>query len=87
LLLLDDCTSALDPTTEGRIISALDARRIETTTVMVAARPSTISVADEVIFVDHGRIVGHAPHRELFDQFASYRHLVEAYERERSERP
>jgi ATP-binding cassette, subfamily B, bacterial len=87
LLLLDDCTSALDPTTEGRIISALDARRIETTTVMVAARPSTIAVADEVIFVDHGRIVGHAPHRELFDQFASYRHLVEAYERERSERP
>lgn len=84
LLLLDDCTSALDPTTEARIIAALKARRASMTVVMVAARPSTIALADSVAFVDQGRVVAHGRHDELLATLPAYRHLVEAYERERA---
>ena len=84
LLLLDDCTSALDPTTEARIIAALRERRSTMTVVMVAARPSTIALADSVVFVEHGRVLAHGRHGDLLVALPNYRNLVEAYEQERA---
>jgi ABC-type multidrug transport system fused ATPase/permease subunit len=56
----------------------------DTTVVMVASRPSTIALADEVLFIDAGRIVAHGPHEQLMASEPAYRELVEAFEHDRS---
>jgi ABC-type multidrug transport system fused ATPase/permease subunit len=52
--------------------------------VIVASRPSTIALADEVVFVVDGRVAAHGRHDELFATIPAYRHLAEAYDRDRS---
>lgn len=84
LLLLDDTTSALDPATELAVLDNLRSSLSHTTVVMVASRPSTIALADDVLFVDQGRIVAHGPHERLMVDVAEYRALVEAFEADRS---
>jgi ATP-binding cassette, subfamily B, bacterial len=86
LLLLDDATSALDPTTEARILRALPAELEGGTTVMVATRPSTIALADKVAFVVDGQVAAFGNHSDLIETEPEYRALVEAYERDRSEK-
>ena len=83
VLLLDDTTSALDPSTEATILANLRASRTGCTTLIVASRPSTIALADEVLFVAEGRIVAQGPHTDLLDAEPAYRALVEAYETDR----
>jgi len=83
LLLLDDTTSALDPATELAVLENLRSSLSRTTVVMVASRPSTIALADDVLFVEQGRIVAHGPHAQLMDEVDAYRHLVEAFEADR----
>jgi ABC-type multidrug transport system fused ATPase/permease subunit len=83
LLLLDDATSSLDPTTEARILTRLGEALHGATTIVVATRPATIGLADEVAYLEHGRVVAHGPHERLLDEVPAYRHLVEAYERDR----
>jgi ABC-type multidrug transport system fused ATPase/permease subunit len=84
VLLLDDATSSLDPTTEARILTALHRELLDVTTLVVATRPSTILLADEVVFLVDGHVAGQGPHEELVATVPAYRHLVEAYERDRS---
>ena len=84
VLLLDDTTSALDPATEMAVLTNLRAALGESTVVMVASRPSTIALADEVLFVEAGRITAHGTHDELMDAVGAYRELVEAFEADRS---
>jgi ABC-type multidrug transport system fused ATPase/permease subunit len=84
LLLLDDTTSALDPTTELAVLDNLRGGLADTTVVMVASRPSTIALADEVLFVESGRIAAHGPHDELMATVPNYRELVEAFEHDRA---
>jgi ABC-type multidrug transport system fused ATPase/permease subunit len=86
VLLLDDTTSALDPTTEGRILANLRGGLSGTTTLIVASRPSTISLADEIVVVDDGRVIAHGSHAVLLETVPVYRHLVEAYEHDRQSR-
>ncbi|HTH04741.1 MAG TPA: ABC transporter ATP-binding protein, partial [Ilumatobacteraceae bacterium] len=86
VLLLDDTTSALDPTTEGRILANLRGALGATTTLIVASRPSTIALADEIVVVDDGRVIAHGAHAELLETVPVYRHLVEAYEHDRQAR-
>ena len=56
----------------------------EVTTLVVANRPSTIALADDVVFVVEGKVAGHGTPDELLATLPAYRHLVEAYERDRS---
>jgi ABC-type multidrug transport system fused ATPase/permease subunit len=85
LLLLDDATSSLDPTTEARILTGLGDALSGITTIVVATRPATIALADEVLYLDNGRAVAQGLHAQLYGSVPGYRHLVEAYERDRSE--
>ncbi len=85
LLLLDDATSSVDPTTEARILTGLSSI-LSGTVITIASRPSTIALADDVLFVDRGRVAGYGSHRELFAREAGYRRLVESYEKERAGR-
>ena len=84
VLLLDDATSSLDPTTEARILTGLGARLTGITTIAVANRPATIALADEVLYLVGGRVVAHGSHDELLATIPGYRNLVEAYERDRA---
>jgi ABC-type multidrug transport system fused ATPase/permease subunit len=84
LLVLDDTTSALDPSTEALILEQLRSRLSGSTVLMVASRPSTIALADDVVFVVDGRIQAHGTHERLLAADAGYRELVEAFEADRA---
>jgi hypothetical protein len=83
VLLLDDTTSALDPTTEARVIANLRAALTSTTVVAVASRPSTIALADDVLYLVDGQVAAHGLHDELMASVPSYRELIEAFEHDR----
>lgn len=85
VLLLDDTTSALDPATEAKVLANLRAALTSTTVVAVASRPSTIALADDVLFLSEGTVVAHGRHDELMSAVAEYRELIEAFEHDRSE--
>lgn len=80
LLVLDDATSAVDPAVEADILEGL--RSLETTVVIVAYRRSSIVLADEVIFIEDGRVIGRGSHEELYDSLPEYADLIDAYETE-----
>lgn len=82
LLILDDATSAVDPEVEARILASLrdDVGGSAASLVVVAYRKATISLADEVIHLDGGRIVGRGTHAELLASSPAYAQLVNAYE-------
>ena len=84
LLLLDDTTSALDPATELAVLDNLRTALETTTIVMVASRPSTIALADDVLFMAQGRILDHGKHERLVIEVPAYRALVEAFETDRA---
>ncbi|MBD3947084.1 ABC transporter ATP-binding protein [Nocardioides ganghwensis] len=82
LLILDDATSAVDPEVEARILASLrdDVDGSAASLVVVAYRKATISLADEVVHLDDGRIVGRGTHAELLATSPAYAQLVNAYE-------
>jgi ATP-binding cassette subfamily B protein len=82
LLILDDATSAVDPSVEAEILRSLKSADLPSTIVVVAYRPSSIRLADEVVFVDKKRILGHGTHDELLASQPGYARLVQAYEEE-----
>ena len=79
LLVLDDATSAVDPTVEARILDGLK-RELETTAVIVAHRVSTIALADRVLFLNNGTISATGTHAALLATQPDYAAMVQAYE-------
>ena len=82
LLVLDDATSAVDPEVEARILAAMRRRGGDSTLLVIAYRKATIGLADEVLFLDGGRIVDRGTHQELLVRNPAYARLVNAYESE-----
>ncbi|MEX1043002.1 MAG: ABC transporter ATP-binding protein, partial [Acidimicrobiia bacterium] len=80
LLVLDDATSAVDPSVEGAILEGLS--ELNTTVVIVAYRRSSILLADLVLFVQEGRVIGRGTHRELYAALPAYADLIDAYNTE-----
>jgi ABC-type multidrug transport system fused ATPase/permease subunit len=72
ILILDDATSSVDVETEYRIREALSEVMKGRTTFIIAHRPSTISLADEVVVLDRGRLVEHGTHDELISGDTRY---------------
>jgi ABC-type multidrug transport system fused ATPase/permease subunit len=85
ILVLDDTTSALDPSTEALIVERLTSLGREVTLLIVASRPSTIALASRVLYLDNGRIVDEGTHAELMEHNDGYRSMIEAFEIEREE--
>ncbi len=75
LLVLDEATSAVDPSLEMRIGRALERLMRGRTSVTIAHRLSTAENADEVIVVDAGRIVQRGPHHLLVEEGGVYGRL------------
>ncbi len=84
-LLLDDTTSSLDPGTEARVLANLRETLRNTTVVAVASRPSTIALADDVLYLSDGQVVAHGRHEQLLVTVPEYRRLMEAFEHDRAE--
>ncbi len=80
LLVMDDATSAVDPSVEARILDALRATDRPATVVVVAYRQATIALADEVVWIEHGRLVARGSHAELLARVPGYARLVQAYQ-------
>ena len=80
LMILDDATSAVDPSVEAEILRSLKKADLPSTIVMVAYRPATIRLADEVMFVDDRSISAHGTHAALLHTSPGYAELVQAYE-------
>jgi ABC-type multidrug transport system fused ATPase/permease subunit len=78
VLVLDDATSAVDPTIEAAILHDLRAT-LACTTLVVAHRLSTIELADRVVYLAGGRVVGTGSHVELLERDPTYARLVRAY--------
>lgn len=80
LLLLDDATSAVDPSVEAEILRRLTKAELPSTVVLVAYRRASIVLADQVVFIEHGRVVAHGSHDELLATSPGYARLLRAYE-------
>jgi ATP-binding cassette subfamily B protein len=78
VLVLDDATSAVDPTKEHEIRDALSTVMRGRTTLVIAHRPATIELADRVVLLDEGRISASGSHHELLETNEKYRSVLAA---------
>jgi ATP-binding cassette subfamily B protein len=76
ILLLDNATGSLDAGTEAQVLGELAQRLHDTTTVLVAYRTSTLTLADRIYVLDEGRVVAQGAHEELLASSPRYRELI-----------
>lgn len=77
ILLLDEATSHVDPASERLIQAAVDEMRQNRTAIIVAHRLSTVRRADQILFVQEGRITEAGTHEQLLAKRGSYWNLIE----------
>lgn len=82
VLILDDATSAVDPSVETRILKGLRRSELPSTVVIVAHRKASIALADEVVFIDGGRVIAQGTHDQILSSTPGYARLLMAYERD-----
>jgi ATP-binding cassette subfamily B protein len=80
VLVLDDATSAVDPSKEHEIRSAMSTVMDGRTTIVIAHRPGTIALADTVVLLDEGTVIASGPHDHLLATEPRYRDVLAAME-------
>jgi ABC-type bacteriocin/lantibiotic exporter with double-glycine peptidase domain len=75
LMILDEATSALDPESEALINANLHRMARGHTMVIVSHRLSSLVDCDQILVLDHGKVIDVGPHRELVERCSVYRHL------------
>ena len=78
ILILDDATSAVDPSKEREIRDALGEVMQHRTTIVIAHRPATIALADRVVLIGDGRVLASGTHTELLAHDDRYRVVLAA---------
>jgi ATP-binding cassette subfamily B protein len=76
VLILDDATSAVDPTKEHEIRDALGEVMRERTTVVIAHRPATIALAERVVLIGDGAVIADGTHDGLLRSSEAYREVL-----------
>jgi ABC-type multidrug transport system fused ATPase/permease subunit len=77
ILILDDATSSVDASTEAQIKAALRELMQGRTTFIIGHRLSTISLADEIVVLEQGRVTARGTHEELVEESELYREIAE----------
>jgi ABC-type multidrug transport system fused ATPase/permease subunit len=77
VLILDEATSSVDPRTEALLQQALQRLLAGRTSLVIAHRLSTIEAADQVLLLEHGRVIERGRHPELLAQRGAYFHLYQ----------
>jgi ATP-binding cassette subfamily B protein len=85
VLVLDDATSAVDPSKEHEIREAMATVMRGRTTVVIAHRPGTIALADTVVLVDAGRVGAAGTHDDLLATSERYREVLAALREEEAD--
>jgi ATP-binding cassette subfamily B protein len=78
LLLLDDCTSALDTVTEARVLASLRSAVPGMSLIVITQKVTTAARCDRVLVLDNGRQAGFGTHAELFEHCEMYRGIYES---------
>lgn len=78
LLILDDCTSAVDTTTESRIKASLRKYASNLTCIIIAQRISSVMDADNIVVMDLGEVVGIGTHETLMKDCSVYQEIYES---------
>jgi ATP-binding cassette subfamily B multidrug efflux pump len=78
ILILDDCTSAVDAATEANIKKALKQYAKGLTCILIAQRISSVMDADNIIVMDKGQIAGMGKHDELLESCEVYREIFQS---------
>lgn len=73
ILILDDCTSALDATTEARVLAGIRRESAGMTVLLVSQRVATVMKADHILCMQDGRVCGFGTHEELLADCEPYR--------------
>lgn len=76
VIFLDEATANVDPENENELMRAIEALTEEKTVVMIAHRLKTVEHADQILVVDHGRVVQRGTHAQLMEQEGIYRNFV-----------
>jgi len=78
ILILDDCTSALDASTEAAVLRGLRSTNGSCTTLLISQRVSTVMRTDRILCLDDGRVQGYGTHEELMRDCEVYRAIYES---------
>jgi ATP-binding cassette subfamily B protein len=78
ILILDDCTSAVDMATEAKIREALRKYADQVTSLVIAQRIASVVDADKIVVLDNGEIVGTGKHDELLKNCDIYREIFQS---------
>ena len=76
VIFLDEATANVDPENENELMQAIHALTEEKTVIMIAHRLKTVEHADQILVVNHGRIVQRGTHSELMEQEGIYRNFI-----------
>jgi ATP-binding cassette subfamily B protein len=87
LMIFDEATSALDTRTELAIQEELNAASAQRTTLIIAHRLSTVVAADQILVMDHGRIVESGDHSSLLARGGAYARMWALQQREGEAQP
>lgn len=77
ILIFDDSTAAIDAATEQRILSSIEEHSSEMVSIIISHRLSSLMHADEILFVDGGRVVERGDHESLLSEGGKYASLFE----------
>ncbi len=72
ILILDDCTSALDATTEAAVLEGLRENAVDMTVLLISQRISTVMRADKILCLEDGEIKGFGTHQDLMKNCSTY---------------
>lgn len=78
VLILDDCTSALDAVTEAKVRHSLQTANAQKTIMIITQRIGTAMFADKILVLDNGVKVGLGSHKELLDSCQTYKEIYDS---------
>lgn len=78
ILILDDCTSALDANTESTVLKGLGEMEKKATVLLISQRISTVMRADRILCLNNGEVQGFGTHSELLANCQTYREIYES---------